>query len=204
MTATPSAARPEQVDLLAGLLWTTRGLVARVTPGDRPRPTPCTDLDLGALVAHVIGWQQVFAACLREVSPPIVDGSPTYRPSDHLVRDLDDASHALLTALAAAAAEVELPYRGRTPIHVLVAELIAETALHAWDVATAMNLEFEVDQSTVAAAHEGLTLLLSEPFAERGFRTGAPVDGAPPDLDTLLRRSGRDPAQGPAVRGRQD
>jgi uncharacterized protein (TIGR03086 family) len=191
-----SLPRSQQMELLARLLRTTRELVARVTPDDQVRPTPCAAFTLGALVAHLIGWQQVFAACLRGAFAPIVDGSPTYRPRDDLADDLYESSQALLAALALAPGTVELPYRGRTPVDVLVAELIAETAIHSWDVATALDLELELDEQTVAAAHDGLTLLLGEPFAPQGFRPSTAADAAPADFDTLLRRSGRDPAAG--------
>jgi uncharacterized protein (TIGR03086 family) len=193
-----SLPRPQQVELLARLLRTTRELVARVTPDDQVRPTPCADLTLGALVAHLIGWQQVFAACLRGTFAPIADGSPTYRPGPDLAGDLHESSRALLAALTLAPGTVELPYRGRTSVDVLVAELIAETAIHTWDVATALDLQLEIDEQTVAAAHVGLTLLLREPFAAQGFRPSTAADAAPADFHTLLRRSGRDPTAGVA------
>jgi uncharacterized protein (TIGR03086 family) len=185
-----------RLDLLGRLLSTTRELVADVTPDDRTRPTPCTELDVEALLAHLIGWQQVFAACLRSMPAPFAEGSPTYRPSEDLAGDLHDASVGLLDALAGAPGEVELPYRGRTLVEVLVTELIAETALHTWDAATALDRTLAFDDRTVAAAHEGLTLLLGESFASQGFRPMTVADDAPADFETLLRRSGRDPARG--------
>ena len=193
-----NAPQAQQIDLLDRLLRTTRELVAQVSSDAQDRPTPCADFDLGTLVAHLIGWQQVFAACLWGTPAPIVDGSPTYRPRDDLSADLSQSSKALLAALASASGDVELPYRGRTSVDVLVAELIAETALHSWDIASALGIELEFDARTVAAAHDGLTLLLGESFSEQGFRPTAVAPDAPPNLDTLLRRSGRDPADGVA------
>jgi uncharacterized protein (TIGR03086 family) len=191
-----NASRAQQIDLLDRLLRTTRELVAQVPSDAQDRPTPCADFDLGTLVAHLIGWQQVFAARLRGTPAPIVDGSPTYRPCDDLKADLSQSSKALLAALASESDEVELPYRGRTSVDVLVAELIAETALHSWDIATALDLGLELDAPTLAAAHEGLTLLLGEPFSNQGFRPTVVTPDAPANLGTLLRRSGRDPADG--------
>jgi len=183
------------VDLLETVLSATRRAAERLTPHDLERPTPCDEFDVRRLLEHVIGWQQVTAACAADHQPPLLDGSPTYRASSDPVRDLGEAATRLVTNLRARTDNtITMPYRGVTPMRVMLDELIAETVIHTWDLAAARGLTIAFDAEIVDVAHDGLTLLLGESFAEMGFRTSSAPDRAADGLLGLLERSGRVPA----------
>ena len=188
-----------RVDLLETVLATTRHAAEGLTPQDLDRPTPCDEFDVRRLLEHVIGWQQVTAACAADREPPLLDGSPTYRASSDPERDLREASTRLVTELRGRTADtITMPYRGVTPMRVMLDELIAEAVIHTWDLAAARGLTIAFDADVMDVAHDGLTLLLGESFAEMGFRTSAAPDGAD-GLQGLLERSGRAPADWTSV-----
>lgn len=184
---------PRRLDLLENVLRTTAGLADGLTGAELERPTPCEGLDVRELLEHIIGWQQVFATVVSGGRPHMIAGSPPYRASGDLAGDLTTASNELLALLARHAdATVEPPYRGPTPVTRLFDELVAESVIHTWDLASALERPFHVDPATLTAAHEGLTALLQESFAPQAF--GPQVDGdTDGDLRHLLRRSGRIP-----------
>ena len=182
------------IDLLEAVLGTTRRVVEGLEPGDLERPTPCEQHDVRRLLEHVIGWQQVMGACAADLEPSLADGSPTYTASDDLPGDLRAASTTLLASLRTRTDQtITLPYRGLTSVAVMQAEQLADNVIHTWDLAVAIGMDVEFDDDVLAAAHEGLTLMLRESFAEMGFRP--PVDAGPStsELDRLLVRSGRTP-----------
>ena len=76
----------------------------------------------------------------------------------------------------------------------MLAELIAETVIHTWDLAAARGVSVAFDAEVMSAAHDGLTLLLGESFAEMGFRASAETTPPADELVRLLVRSGRTPA----------
>jgi len=164
-----------------------------VRPADLVRPTPCGEYDVRRLLEHLIGWQQVFAACAVDEQPPLADGSPTYVLTGEPGPEVRSASTALAATLDGRAAEtITLPYRGTVPVANLIDELIAETVIHTWDLAAGLGRSVEFDPAIIAVAQVGLTRMLAESFAEQGFRR---ADGATAgdELGDLLVRSGRDP-----------
>lgn len=181
------------LELLESVLRTTGDVASQVRPEDLGRPTPCEELDVRALLAHVIGWQRVFAGCAAELPPSLEGGSPTYATSHDPADDLRKSSAALLATLRAREDEsITLPYRGATNIDTLVTELVAEMVIHTWDLATALGIQVAFDDHEVSVAHDGLSLMLKESFAAMGFR--APQTTTPSsELERLLRRSGRSP-----------
>lgn len=164
-----------------------------VGPADLDRPTPCAEFDVRGLLTHVVGWHHVFAACLTGTAAP---GDPTHVLLDP-VADLRVSSRLLLDALDTAPDEAELPYRGRTPVPVLVTELVAETVLHGWDLATALGAPFAVDDPVLAEAERGLALLRGEVFAAEAFHPATGTGVGAGGLPGLVARSGRDPGWSP-------
>ena len=182
------------LDLLETVLATTSRIAEGLEPDDLARPTPCKEFDVRRLLEHIVGWQLVTGACAADLEPPLADGSPTYRASSDVVDDLRSASTDLLANLRKRPdATITMPYRGVTPIDVMHAELVAEAAIHTWDLGAALRVSVELDDDVVSAAHEGLSLLLGESFAEVGFRSPQPTDAATSELVRLLERSGREP-----------
>jgi uncharacterized protein (TIGR03086 family) len=178
--------------MLARVLAVTQAVVDDVRPTDLIRPTPCGEYDVLRLLEHVIGWQQVNAACALDADPPFADGSPTYVLTGEPGDELRAAATAWTANLAKRTnATITLPYRGTVSLADVVDEWIAETVIHTWDLAAALHRSVAFEPDVVATAHTGLTKLLAESFAEQGFRPA--VAAAPNGLEGLLVRSGRDP-----------
>ncbi|VXB88636.1 maleylpyruvate isomerase family mycothiol-dependent enzyme [Aeromicrobium sp. 9AM] len=187
-----------QIDLLESVLRTTRRLADRLEPRDLERPTPCDELDVRRLLEHLIGWQQIMGACAAGLEPALADGSPTYVASADIAGDLRAASTALVNSLRQRNDDtIVLPYRGSTSVDVMHAEQLAEHVIHTWDLGAALGVPVSFDEEVVTAAHEGLSLMLGESFAEMGFRTPVSAQPAPTELARLLVRSGRSPADWP-------
>lgn len=188
------------LDLLETVLRTTHRVAQHLGPDDLGRSTPCEELDVRRLLEHVIGWQLVTGACAIDREPPLADGSPTYRASQDVVGDLREASSALQTNLRQRSdTKITMPYRGVVPVDVVHAELVAETVIHTWDLAAGLGERVRFDDEVVNAAHEGLSLLLNESFAEVGFRVPATGAAASSEFVRLLVRSGRTPGDWPAA-----
>ena len=183
------------MDLLETVLHATRRVVEGLEPADLDRPTPCEEFTVRRLLEHVIGWQQVMGACAADLEPSLTDGSPTYRVSANVAGDLRVASATLLANLRHRTTRtITLPYRGATSVVVMQLEQIAEYVIHTWDLAAAVGVGLDFDNDVLGAAHEGLSLLLGESFAEMGFRPPATTDPASGELVRLLVRSGRSPS----------
>lgn len=88
--------------------------------------------------------------------------------------------------------DLDLPFRGMTPMAGHVAELIAESVLHTWDLATALDRLIDVGDDLLVAAHAGLSRLLGAGLPETAF-AAPPTRSYREELDRLLVRSGRTP-----------
>ncbi|KQY59266.1 hypothetical protein ASD11_06725 [Aeromicrobium sp. Root495] len=177
---------------LVDALGTLRHVVDGVQDSDLGRPTPCDGLDLGAVISHVIGWQQVFTAALDGRPLPWDGSSPTYVAGESRRDDLDDSSARLVAAIERSGDDIDLPFRGSTTREVLTTELTAETVLHTWDVAQALGRTIAYHSRVVMTAGRGLTLLRAESFGPEAFAPALNERTSDPLL-RLVRRSGRGP-----------
>lgn len=125
---------------LRAVVMGCRAVVDGMSAEDLTRRTPSENQDVAAVLGHLIGWQRVFASCLRDDAvPDLVDGSPATVLGPDPVSEWCVASAALLDQLRRRVGDrVELPYRGITAVAVLIRELTAEILLHTWDLATAV------------------------------------------------------------------
>ncbi|MGA8015494.1 MAG: TIGR03086 family metal-binding protein [Candidatus Dormiibacterota bacterium] len=125
-------------------------LIAGTSADQLSLPTPCSDWDVAALLQHVIGGMQRFAAMAAGERVDWSSAQPVV-----LGEDPAAAYRAGRLALEAAyAAHPESVARVR-PTHLI------ETAVHAWDLAHATgrepDLQPEVAAAALALAHERLT-----------------------------------------------
>ena len=56
-----TTATQKTTDLLVAVLADLAIVVGGITAGQLPDPTPCTELDVGQLRTHVLGWLTTFA-----------------------------------------------------------------------------------------------------------------------------------------------
>ncbi|HLU60594.1 MAG TPA: TIGR03086 family metal-binding protein [Pseudonocardia sp.] len=185
-----------------------RPVLARITPADLDRPTPCAGWALRALLEHMAGQDHGFAATVRatrtgeEVDVAAFAPRPVGAdPAPALTAGLDD----LVAAFAQVGDEdgpVLLPEFGtRAPVPVVVHMHLIDTLVHGWDVAAALGAQDDygagLDAEVVAAA---LAMTERIPDDESREAPGAPFGHAlpaAPDADPwtrVLTSLGRDPA----------
>jgi len=128
----------------------------RVAPDQWATPTPCTEWDVRALVAHVIATHRRIVATLEGAAPQEVDpaGDPNVQ--------WPDASAAVRAALAdpERASRTVSGMFGEQSFESLVSRLLcADTLLHTWDLARATGQEEHLDERAVATAMDFLAPL---------------------------------------------
>ena len=198
--------------ILDGVLAIGGLVIAGVRPEQLTDPTPCTGMDVRALLAHLIGALDRVAALGNGGDPLSVTEAPV---------DDDRWSHAWLRAGRRAAAAwsddavlgqpMALPWIEGSGAEVL-ASYFSEVTVHTWDLATATGQRPDWDDAVVAAALEGARRILpaenrralyEQISAARGFDEVAvpfaeavPIAGDAPAIDRLVAWCGRDPGRG--------
>lgn len=202
---------PEVADFIwaydrAVLLESVR-VLAHVGPADWERPTPCADWNLRALVSHMAGQHHGFAAAADGAGADLRHWQPRPLP---LGEDPLGTYRAAVTRVVESFARpgvtgrrFDLPEISTTrgfPATVAVEFHFLDHAVHTWDVAKTIGLDWEPAGDIAEAA---LTVALRVPDDEGRLAPGAafapartPVrDGRPFDL--VLATLGRSPAWTP-------
>jgi uncharacterized protein (TIGR03086 family) len=172
-----------------------RPIIARIQPADLDRPTPCAGWDLRALLAHMIGQDNGFAAAvLADVS---VDA---FAPREPSIAAHEAGAAVVVAAFASAdpARPVLMPeFDGqRFPLHLVINFHLLDTLVHGWDVASSLGIEVDYDDDLLAAVQA-----IAEQVPDGPERTapGAAFAPIPPivaesaDWARTLALLGRDP-----------
>ncbi len=178
----------------------TARLIGNVQPDQMGLPTPCSDWNVRALLAHLVGGNARYAAAAT--------GEPMGRglahrggPAADLLGD-DPAGAYRRSAVAVDAAwrnptlldrTFEFPF-GTVPGRVAVGMHLLETVTHGWDLAKATGQQPAFDPAVVqAATHVAQSSLPSD--RPPGTPFAAPVLAAHdlPELDRLAAFLGRTP-----------
>ena len=174
----------------------TADVLAKVSDDQLNGSTPCTNMRLDALVAHVGVLSVAFAAAARRDFGPMTDTPPT--DDAQLEDDWRTAYPQRLAELASAWQEPSA-WEGMTraggvdfPGEVGGSIALAEVALHGWDVARAIGLPYDTDAATTQALLAYLGQF--DPAGTEGMFAPAVsvADDAPP-FDRVVAMSGRDP-----------
>jgi len=175
-------------------------LVTRIGPADLDRPTPCAGWDLRRLLAHMIGQNHGFAAAAeRDVGTEAFADRPV---GDDLVPAWTASADAVADALAAADARegrtvllAEFAEFGRIPARIVLGMHLLDTAVHGWDVATALGVPYRPDDDVVAVTLDQAERIPAGPARERPGAVFGPVVPGGSDDPWLraLRLLGRDP-----------
>ena len=182
----------DDVDLLSGVLDKTGTVIAGVHPDQWGSPTPCKEWDVRALVEHILGWMEVFAAAAN-------GGAFEGDPGDYRLGD-DPAG-----AFRASAASMVQGWRqggtdrtvrltmGELPASMALNMTLMEYMTHGWDVATATGqplpfTDAEAEQ-VLERAHATLKPEYRGPDTAMGEPQEAPA-GAPA-VDRLAAFMGR-------------
>ncbi|WNI21569.1 TIGR03086 family metal-binding protein [Streptomyces sp. ITFR-16] len=179
------------------------GQLDAIDDGLLTAPTPCPDVTVGALLAHVGGLAVAFRDAARKDLGPTTDSAPSVE-SGVLEDGWRDALPVALDELVAAwrspdawqgmtrAGSVDLP--GEVAGMVALNELV----LHGWDLARATGQPYRAEE---AHLHTSLALLADlgdnpPPASPFGPPVAVPDDA--PLVDRAVARSGRRPDWRPA------
>jgi uncharacterized protein (TIGR03086 family) len=180
----------------------TAQVLANVTDDQLTAATPCEDLRLDELVAHIGVLSHAFTAAARKDFGPMTDTPPT--DGAQLDADWRTAYPARLAELARAwqdpAAWEGMSRAGGVDFPGAVGGSIAlaEVVLHGWDLARAAGVPYDADEATTQALLEYLAQF--DPSGTPGmFGPAKPITDDAPALDRILAMSGRDPGWGSGV-----
>ncbi len=164
----------------------TTAVVATVTPADYPRPTPCSEWDVEALLSHLIRVVDQF--------PTVIAGNKADWTGPGFT---DDPANQLATAvtanLAAWRQSGAAAAPGRLPGTQLIDLNLIDTTMHTWDLAHAVDQPLVADEDVAALV---FALATETPVAaERGraFGPEVPVEADAPTMDRLAGFLGRRP-----------
>ena len=175
-----------------------RSVVAAVRPEDMTKPTPCTEWDVRALVAHMVGVCQAFADVLRggTMDAVVAKGGATFDGDDPIAAYEWAADEVMREWEAPGALEksLQMPF-GPTPAAAAIKIFTSDQAIHAWDLAKAIGRPHQVDEALATQTYEMMQGLLRPEFRGpgKGFGELQPVPDDAPIQDRMLAFSGRRP-----------
>jgi uncharacterized protein (TIGR03086 family) len=182
--------------LLQAAVPTTHRLITGITTQQWHGSTPCADMDVAALVAHLIDGLDQFAA----VASAETGGAPVPAAvADPDVSNIDGAQAASLYAAASARLLdawsahgaldrlYAMPW-GETPGLMLVGFMVIEQVTHGWDLARATGQEPAFDDDLAEA-----TLALAQGYDDDAIRVPGmfgPAITVSPDATPIDRLAG--------------
>lgn len=181
--------------------------VAGVRDDQLELPTPCTEMDVRSLLAHLRGVLDRVTALGREEDSFAVTEAPL---GPDRVGDWTEAAHRLQAVWsddAVLARPMELSWQHGTGADILLG-YVNEILVHTWDLAVATGQEPEWDQDLADTAlarmpglpAEGRREMFEQISADMGldevampFAEVVPVADSAPAIDRLVAWNGRDP-----------
>lgn len=207
MTTSTSTTDPRPI--LDRAIATCGAVIAGVRPEQLTEPTPCIDMDVRALLAHLIGVLDRVAALGNGENPfavteiPVADDRwpDAWREAGRRAADAWSDDGVLERPMA-------LPWIEGSGAEVL-ASYFSELTVHTWDLAISTGQQPDWDDAVVAAAldaarrilpAENRRALYEQVSAARGFDEVAvpfaeavPISDDAPAIDRLVAWNGRDP-----------
>jgi uncharacterized protein (TIGR03086 family) len=213
MTSPTSPTIHDRIDprpILDRAIATGGSVIAGVRPDQLAAPTPCPEMDVRAMLGHLVAVLDRIAALGRGDDPFAVTES--HAPDDGW-------SDAWATSAGRAAAAwrddavlerpMTLPWIEGSGAEVL-ASYLSELTVHTWDLATATGQQPDWDDTVVTAALAARAILPAENrralFAEIStamgldevaipFADAVPIPDDAPAIDRLVAWNGRDPSR---------
>lgn len=186
------------LQLLTRAADATEPVLARLDEADPTRPSPCPEMDVGQVAAHLTGGVRAFAD-VAEGGSLRFDPEPEPEPdlgAERARAAFRDAMDRFLSAFSRPGridATYDMPWGPTTGAQLVGFELI-ETVVHGWDVARGLGIDFAVDDDVVAATLGGAREWVDDSVRVPGmFGPEVPV-GEASLLDQLVAFLGRDPA----------
>ena len=184
----------DDLEILASILGKTGDIVAGTQRDQWEQATCCPEFDVEALLAHIVGWAQVFAAA---ATGDTYDGDPTSYPlGDGAASDFRAAATDIVDGWRAHGTDRKVTLMsGEMPGQMVLNMTFMEYLTHGWDLATATG---QPVQFTDAEAEETLRRAqqtLQPQYRGQGIGEEVEVPPDAPVLDRLVGFMGRRPAR---------
>lgn len=157
-------------------------LVAAASDADLHAPTPCTGWDLAALLRHMVGQNDGFAAAVTAGDAPV----DAYEGPTITTASLTPAWSASVARLRAAFATptvggVHLADLGVTvPVEVALRMQLLDTVVHAWDVARSIGRDYRPAEDLVEPVLADARAIAARPGGTPGvFADPLPISARP-------------------------
>ncbi|MDH2415887.1 TIGR03086 family metal-binding protein [Nocardioides sp. CER19] len=163
--------------------------VARAASADLGRPTPCTDWDLGALVGHMVGQNEGFAAAVSAGDAPLSAYAAPALRQDEVRPRWDESADRLRAAFQDAPPDRRLrlaEFDREVSVSVALGMQVVDNAVHAWDVATALGEHYRPAEAVAQVVLESARQIAGRPGGTPGvFAPPQEVSGTDPWLEAL-------------------
>lgn len=153
-------------------------------------PTPCEDWNVQALVGHMVGSNQFFAASARGEAPP--QGDPVI---DDAVAAYRESAAAVLEAYGAPGVydQMMATPTGEMPGAVLYSIAASEQLLHGWDLAKATGQDTALDPELAVAFDQMIRPNIDNAVEGGFYGPSVQVDDGASAGDKLVALVGRRP-----------
>ena len=213
MTSTTNALTHDQLDprlILDRTIATASSVIDGVQRDQLADPTPCPEMDVRAMLGHLVGVVGRIAALGRGEDPFAVTETPV--PGDGWSAVWRTAAQRAVEAWSNDSVleqPMALPWVQGTGATVLTS-YFSELTVHTWDLATATGQRPNWDDAVVDASLAACTFLPAEDrlalfeqvAADMGldqvavpFAEAVPVSDDAPGIDRLVAWNGRDPGR---------
>lgn len=180
--------------LLDSVMGKTADVMAGVHDDQWTQPTPCPDFDVRALMSHMAGWVQLFAAAANGEQ---FDGDPSsYQADAGAADDLRAASERMLTGWRSGGLDRSVPMMGGDqPAAMVLTMTLTEYVGHGWDLATAtgQSVPYSDDQAAETLRRAEGTLAPQYRGDGKPFGEIVDVPGDAPAIERLAGFLGRRP-----------
>jgi uncharacterized protein (TIGR03086 family) len=136
----------------SALSWAL-GLVRGVRTEQLTAPTPCSELDVRALLAHLVATVDRVAAVGRGVDATTVPWSAPQAPGDDWAGAYAQAIDVMWAVWRDGTDRLDRPVRapfGEVPARAALMAYTSETLVHGWDLAVATGQDPEADPAVAA------------------------------------------------------
>ena len=183
----------DEIELLSGVMTKTGDLIAGVPEGAGSRPTPCPDMDVEAMVRHMVGWVRQFEAAAHGRA---FDGDPSEVEVADAAAQFRASADGLVAGWRQHGFDRQVAMMGGDqPAEMVFNMTVMEYVTHGWDLAVGSGQPVpytEAEAEAVLRRAEG-TLPPQYRGGEMPFGEVVPVPDEAPAIDRMVGFMGRQP-----------